>query len=313
MKGIVTGTRGFIGSILTQRLLDLGHEVLAIDNFDRGLNRVKLQPNLTLVRKDCREGILDILVQEPYDFIVHLAAGTGSLSRPYEELVDLNVHMTETLYNNACSAGVKLFAFPMTSLSLDSELKDAPYVKSKQDAMDWLLKQNNRTRVVPFMFFNQVGAYKSLTEYRKQEVHVGPTLLSCYLGKVPFVINGSDYDTVDGTPARDYTNVVNTVDFIIHTLGLNLTLPEGFLPYPTPLQLGTGTCTTTMELVQHFREIIGHVDVEMGPRRPFDTAYVKCEQTHLQDFNSNLTLAKDSYMHEWTTLLEIYLPGRKGE
>jgi len=312
MRVLVTGTRGFIGSILTQRLIDKGHEVIAVDNFDRGLNRIKIQNNLILYRRDCREDISDLM--EGVDAVVHLAAGTGSLSRPYEELVDLNVHMTETLYANACSAGVKLFAFPMTSLSLDSELKDAPYVKSKQDAMDWLLKQNNRTRVVPFMFFNQVGAYKSLTEYRKQEVHVGPTLLSCYLGKVPFVINGSDYDTVDGTPARDYTNVVDTVDFIIHTLGLNLTLPEGFLPYAAPLQLGTGTCTTTMQLVEYFRDNIGGVlDVEFGPRRPFDTAYVKCEQTHLRDFRPNLTLAKESYIHEWTTLLEIYLPGRKGE
>jgi len=30
--------------------------------------------------------------------------------------------------------------------------------------------------------------------------------------KKPFVINGDDYSTKDGTPARDYTNVVNTVE-----------------------------------------------------------------------------------------------------
>ncbi len=310
MRVLVTGTTGFIGAILTQRLLDEGHSVIAIDNFDRGLNRIKKeQQELVLYKRDCRQGILDILKTHPCDAVVHLAAGTGSLSRPYEELVDLNVHMTETLYANACSAGVKLFAFPMTSLSLDSELKDAPYVKSKQDAMDFLLQQDGRTKVIPLMFCNQVGAYKSFTEYRKQEVHVGPTMLSCYLAKIPFIINGSDYDTIDGSPARDYTNVVDTSDFIIDVLKKNLT--SNLFAYTEPMLLGTGVLTTTLELAQYFRETIGVLDVEFGPRRPYDTAYIKCNQTHLRDFRPNLTLAKDSYNHEWTTLLELMLPSTK--
>jgi len=33
MKILVTGAAGFIGSHLSERLVDLGHEVIGIDNF----------------------------------------------------------------------------------------------------------------------------------------------------------------------------------------------------------------------------------------------------------------------------------------
>ena len=310
MRVLVTGTRGFVGSILTQRLVDGGHEVVAVDNFDRGLNAVKVQPNLTLYRRDCRRGIPDLM--EGCDAVVHLAAGTGSLTRPYEELVELNVTMTKDLYKDARGAGVPMFAFPMTSLSLDPELKDTPYVKSKQDGLNVLFEaQDAFTKVIPFMFFNQTGAYKSLTEYRKKEVHVGPAFIDCYLNKKPFIINGGDYFTRDGTPARDYTNIVNTVDFLIHTLQSNYGTRMSLDLYTAPMQLGTGTLTTTLELVKLFRKNIGPLEYEIGPRRAFDTAFVRCQHDWLYRFHKEkLVLAPQSFIEEWTTLLEIYLPGR---
>jgi len=299
---------GFIGSVLTQRALDNGHSIIALDNGDRGLNKVKRsQMHLMLAKRDCRGGISDILERYPCDAIVHLAAGTGSLSRPYEELIDLNINMTQTLYRDACAYKVPAFVFPMTSLSLDSDLKDAPYVKSKQDGMDWLLGQKGATRVIPFMFCNQAGGYKGLTEYRRKEVHIGPTMLYCYLKKVPFVINGNDYNTPDGTPARDYVNVVNTADFILNEILSNIIGIKG--PYTSPIFLGTGEITTTLQLVEYFREVIGPLEVQIGPRRAFDTGFIQCTSSALKDFcGDRLIYAKKTYTEEWTTLLELLLP-----
>ncbi len=307
MKILITGTRGFIGSVLTQRALDAGHQVIAVDNGDRGLNQVKkLQGGLTLVKWDCRQGISDLLI-DPCDGIVHLAAGTGSLSRPYEELVDLNITMTQTLYGNACLLNVPVFVYPMTSLSLDSNLKDSPYVKSKQDGMDWLLAQKGVTRVIPFMFCNQAGAYKGLTEYRKKEVHVAPVMLDCYLKKVPFVINGDDYDTIDGTPARDYVNVINTADFILNEIRRNLT--DTLPAYTSPIFLGTGQIITTLQLTEYFKEVIGPLLVEAGPRRAYDTGSIQCTSSALKDLcGDKMIYAKKTFTEEWTTLLELLLP-----
>jgi len=36
MKILVTGAAGYIGSIVTERLIELGHEVIALDNLQAG-------------------------------------------------------------------------------------------------------------------------------------------------------------------------------------------------------------------------------------------------------------------------------------
>ena len=72
MRILVTGGSGFIGSSLTERLLDLGHQVLVIDNFytsdEENIKHLVDNPNLEVVCHD---------VTNPYsaevDAIYHLA------------------------------------------------------------------------------------------------------------------------------------------------------------------------------------------------------------------------------------------------
>mgnify|MGYP003960661791 CR=1 FL=1 len=76
MKSIVTGGAGFIGSHLVDGLLDLGHEVVVLDNFSTGrpenLDHVREQIKLV----ECDLGISGNWIQnfKNTDWVFHLAA-----------------------------------------------------------------------------------------------------------------------------------------------------------------------------------------------------------------------------------------------
>ena len=79
MKTIVTGGAGFIGSHLTELLLEKGHSVLVLDSFITGrpenLAHLRDNPNLKLVQLDVSESndkIKDYF--EGVDWVFHLAA-----------------------------------------------------------------------------------------------------------------------------------------------------------------------------------------------------------------------------------------------
>lgn len=78
MHFLVTGGAGFIGSNLVDRLLALGHQVTAYDNFSSGqarfLEAAQTHPNFTLARGDTLD--LDALTaaMQGVEFVFHLAA-----------------------------------------------------------------------------------------------------------------------------------------------------------------------------------------------------------------------------------------------
>ena len=54
MKALVTGGAGFIGSAVTRRLLELGHDVRVIDNLSKG-SRDGVPPGCEYVEGDVAE------------------------------------------------------------------------------------------------------------------------------------------------------------------------------------------------------------------------------------------------------------------
>lgn len=287
MRIIVTGAAGFIGSVLCRRAAELGHQVVGLDDLSRGLNVVE---GVVFAKHDCQGGLLEAQVlykpglaldygrpMRP-DAVVHLAAGTGSLDRPYEELVALNVEMTKRVYEDAKALGAKVFVFPTTSLALG--VPDSPYVRSKEDAMRWLLEQRSSVQILPLRFFNVLGAYKGCTERRRNEVHIVPRLVRCFKTGEEFTINGDDYETEDGTPSRDFINVLDVVDFIL--VNADRAVTHGKFHAGTMLQddravwLGTGWLTTAYQVAEVFRQFVGPVKLKKGPRRAFDCGSLLC-------------------------------------
>ena len=90
MRILVTGGAGFLGSHLCERLLDLGHDVVALDNMVTGretnVGHLKASPRFQLVHADLCEGIP---IAGRFDRIFHLASPASPIDYvelPFETL-----------------------------------------------------------------------------------------------------------------------------------------------------------------------------------------------------------------------------------
>ena len=111
MKILVTGGAGFIGSHLSDRLLEDGHEVVALDNFATGshdniAHQVR-NPRFKLVIGSVRDSSLVHELVERCEVIFHMAAAVGVkriLDEPSQSL-HTNVNGTENVLHAASLRG----------------------------------------------------------------------------------------------------------------------------------------------------------------------------------------------------------------
>lgn len=103
MRSIVTGGAGFIGSHLTELLLDRGDEVVVVDNLSTGrvdnLENVLGHGGLTFFEGDIQDTELIDRIVEGADRVFHLAAAVGVrviVDHPLESL-RTNIHGTESV------------------------------------------------------------------------------------------------------------------------------------------------------------------------------------------------------------------------
>ncbi|MEZ9597063.1 NAD-dependent epimerase [Shewanella sp. 10N.261.52.F9] len=96
MKYLVTGTAGFIGSAVVEKLVANGHEIVGIDNindyYDPALKYARLKriehKNFRLVELDIadRDSVTQLFESESFDRVIHLAAQAGvrySIENPH--------------------------------------------------------------------------------------------------------------------------------------------------------------------------------------------------------------------------------------
>jgi UDP-glucuronate 4-epimerase len=128
MSILVTGSAGFIGSHVCERLLESGQTVVGLDNYDpyysieiknKNTAVCTRHPNFQFVEGDIRDtALVERLFQEhTFSVVIHLAAKAGvrpSLLQPLE-YVDVNLRGTTNLLEAAQKTGVKRFLFASSS------------------------------------------------------------------------------------------------------------------------------------------------------------------------------------------------------
>lgn len=112
---LVTGGAGFIGSHLTERLLEVGHFVTVLDNLSTGaaenLRAVRSHPRLEFRQGSITDPVLLSHVVPTIDVIYHLAAAVGVrlVADDPVRTIETNIYPTELLLQMAVQGGKPFF------------------------------------------------------------------------------------------------------------------------------------------------------------------------------------------------------------
>lgn len=285
MKLLVTGGAGYVGSVVTQLLLDAGHEVTVLDDLRTG--HVDAVPaGATLVRAGLHDAAE--VVDPGYHAVLHFAgliAAGESMAVP-EIYWDANVVGSLALLDAMRIAGVRRLVFSSTAavygdpraLPITETAVTAPtstYGATKL-AIDHAISSGATAHglaAVSLRYFNVAGALLRadgvrLGERHDPETHLIPIALQVAAGeREKLQLYGDDYPTVDGTCVRDYIHVADLAE--AHLLALEAAAPGIHKIY----NLGNGTGFSNRQVIDVVREVTGHpVPVETAPRREGDPA-----------------------------------------
>lgn len=282
MRILVTGAAGYIGSVVSERLVNDGYRVFGIDNYHNS------KPGGHCPDVEFTEGsildrgwLVDYLCDHPVDAVFHFAAeALVSVSMENPGLVfQSNITGSINLLEAMLQANVKKIIFSSTAATYgaprnvpikeDDPLDPVnPYGESKL-AVERLLRWYGGLKGVQhvaFRYFNACGATESRGENRIVETHLIPIALDAAMGKRDVLnIFGNDYPTHDGTCVRDYIHVSDIAQ--AHILGLRqIDSASGSV-----FSLGNGKGYSNMDVVDSVRRVTGNdFKVLVADRRPGD-------------------------------------------
>lgn len=283
-KVLVTGGAGYIGSHACKALKAAGFTPVTYDNLSTGWqDAVKFGPFEQGDLAD-RSRLDQVFATHQPIAVMHFAA----LSQVGEAMSEPGLYWRNnfcgslTLIEAAVAAGCPDFVFSSTcatygehdNVVLDENTPQIPlnaYGASKRAVENALLdfEAAHGLRHVIFRYFNVAGADPDgeVGEHHQPETHLIPVMLEAIDGKRPaLTINGTDYDTPDGTCVRDYVHVCDLVD--AHVLGLKW-LQNG--KPSTVFNLGTGKGFSVREVIDASRTVTNRaVPHTEGPRRAGD-------------------------------------------
>ena len=294
---LITGGAGFIGSHTCLVLLEQGHSLVVVDNFDnsspealRRVQELAASDALVLVEGDLRNPeVLDraFRCDGPVNGVIHFAglkAVGESVADPLRYW-DVNLNGSRILAAAMERHDCRTLVFSSTStvygeqeqFPLHEGMVTAPvhpYAQTKLAVEQMLaaLCRSGRWRVACLRYFNPVGAHPS--------GRIGEDPLGIPSNLFPFItqvaagrrdklrVFGQDYQTHDGTGIRDYLHVMDLAE--AHGVTLSHLLQRE-PPTQLTLNIGTGTGLSVLDVIHGFEQATGiSIPYQMVSRRPGD-------------------------------------------
>ncbi len=306
-KILVTGGVGYIGSHTAVALHQKGYKLILIDNLSNSnevivdmLGKIMgVRPaffNLDL----CNSRDLKAFFSNNHDIagVVHFAAFKAvgeSVQHPllyyHNNLVSLinllrcmqEFQIVNLVFSSSCTVYGQPDQLPVTELAPVKKAA-SPYGNTKQVSEE-IIEETARAsaiRAISLRYFNPIGAHRSGLI---GELPIGtpnnlvPYITQTAIGKLEKLrVFGSDYNTPDGTPIRDYIDVNDLAE--AHVVALERIMDGNNEEPHEVFNLGTGKGFSVLEMVQTFEKATGvNVNHEIVDRRAGDVEQVWADTT----------------------------------
>lgn len=258
MRILVTGGAGFIGSNVTDHLVELGHEVVVMDDLSTG-SAVNLNPAALFLEQDIRSPeAAESVIRGRFDIICHHAAQMDVRRSVREPVFDSSVNIGGSLniLEAARRSGVKRIVYASTGGAVYGEPRYIPvredhpinpichYGVSKHTVEHYLFLYRHLYGLgyVVLRYPNVYGPRQN----PRGEAGVTAIFTVKYLEGTPPRING------DGRQLRDYVHVGDIAR--ANHLAMDLSRPEldGGV-----FNIGWGTGRSVLELDALIRSLVG--------------------------------------------------------
>jgi UDP-glucose 4-epimerase len=297
MNILLTGAAGYIGSHVCLSLLELGHNVICLDNLSNSsINTIKKLEKLSGKKVNFFEGdLLDksllnsIFKEFNIKNVMHFAALKSveeSISNPlsyYKNNVNGTINLLECMESHEVrniifSSSATVYGTP-AYLPIDENHKKNPinpYGKTKlhvEQILEDIANSSSKWKINCLRYFNPVGSHPS--NILGDSPSGIPSNLMPYIsmvanGKIGYLkVFGDDYKTHDGTGIRDYIHIMDLVDGHIAALENLKNQAESFEVF----NLGTGQGFSVLDMLKMFEKICGkNLPYKIEGRRGGDVA-----------------------------------------
>lgn len=282
MNILVTGAAGFLGSALTNRLIELGHSVRGLDDLSAG-DPQRLSPQVLLTRGDVNDRPKLWSLLQGVECVFHLAARVSvpeSVLFP-RDYNTVNVGGTVTLMEAVRDVGVRRVVFASSGAVYGEQgtqplheglppQPGSPYAVSKLAAEYYVrtIGQLVGVDTLTLRIFNAYGPGQPLPAVHAPVI---PRFLQQALNGGSLVIAG------DGRQTRDYVYIDDVVDALIAAMTAQP-------PADHVVNVGSGRSTSV-------RDLTAAVSAAVGAR--IEPLYRSSEARGVSTMQADLNLARD--------------------
>ena len=286
---LVTGGAGYIGSHVANLLLDNDYNVTIIDSLITGNKQlVPKKANFFNCDVSDQKEVTKIINQKKFELVMHFAGlirVDESVKEPdkyyefnYEKAkIFLNTCIKNNLKKIIFSSTASVYGNPKKNNVSENDLLDPlnPYAKSKLKLENYLIEQSKKEDIkyIILRYFNVAGADRKMRTglISKHSTHLIKIASEVAIGKRDkIIINGDDYDTIDGTAVRDYIHVSDLAD--IHLISGKHLIANGESDI---FNCGYGVGFSVKQVIENYNKILKKkIETTIGIRRTGDSKSV---------------------------------------